>query len=86
MADVAVQPALDAVPTAAPEQWSLGRRLYFRFFFVYWLLFALPEGGAVVAEDAADRDKRDRNFLGDLAQRARLPGDAGKFRSHYCLL
>lgn len=41
--------------------------------------FALPEGRAVVAEDAADRDKRDRTFLGDLAQRARLPGDAGKF-------
>jgi hypothetical protein len=40
VADAAVQP----VPET-PVRWSLGRRLAFRFFCCYWLLYALPERG-----------------------------------------
>jgi hypothetical protein len=47
MADAAVQPIADPVPAAAPEHWSLARRLAFRFFCCYWVIYALPEGGRV---------------------------------------
>jgi len=46
MADAAVQP-IAATEAAAPERWSLARRLVFRFFCCYWLLYVLPEGGRV---------------------------------------
>ena len=45
MADAAaVQPAIE--PLAAPPavRWPLARRLVFRFFFCYWLLYGLPSG------------------------------------------
>jgi uncharacterized membrane protein YphA (DoxX/SURF4 family) len=47
MADVAVQPIHDTAPAPAPERWPLARRLAFRFFCCYWLLYALPESGRV---------------------------------------
>lgn len=47
MADAALQPIQDAAPAALPERWSFARRLAFRFFCCYWLLYALPEGGRV---------------------------------------
>jgi uncharacterized membrane protein YphA (DoxX/SURF4 family) len=47
MADAAVQPVSEEAPSPAPERWSLARRLAFRFFCVYWVLYALPEGGRV---------------------------------------
>lgn len=54
MADAAVQPVQDAVPTPEPERWSLARRLAFRFFCCYWLLYALPESGRVSLVPEAD--------------------------------
>jgi hypothetical protein len=47
MADAAVQPIVDAAPSPTPERWTLARRLAFRFFCCYWMLYALPEGGRV---------------------------------------
>jgi hypothetical protein len=45
MADVALQPLVEAPSTVRP--WSLAHRILFRFICCYWLLYALPEGGRV---------------------------------------
>jgi hypothetical protein len=47
MADVAIQTMAEPEQSAAPVRWPLTRRLVFRFFFCYWILYALPEGGRV---------------------------------------
>jgi uncharacterized membrane protein YphA (DoxX/SURF4 family) len=54
MADVAVQPVQETPPTPAPDRWSLARRLAFRFFCCYWLLYSLPESGRVSLVPEAD--------------------------------
>src|SRR5437899_12785808 len=43
MADVALQPLLEAPAAALP--WSLAHCILFRFICGYWLLYALPESG-----------------------------------------
>jgi uncharacterized membrane protein YphA (DoxX/SURF4 family) len=47
MADVAVQPIAESPQVPDPVRWSLPQKLAFRFFCVYWLLYALPESGRV---------------------------------------
>jgi hypothetical protein len=45
-ADVAVRPIAES-PHPEPVRWTLARKLVFRFFCCYWLLYALPESGRV---------------------------------------
>jgi uncharacterized membrane protein YphA (DoxX/SURF4 family) len=47
MADVAVQPIAESPQVPEPVRWSLPQKLAFRFFSVYWLLYALPESGRI---------------------------------------
>jgi len=49
MADVAVQPIAELPQISEPVRWSLPQKLAFRFFCVYWLLYALPESGRISA-------------------------------------
>jgi hypothetical protein len=45
MADLAVRPELQSLAPARP--WPAALRVAFRFTFVYWLLYALPESGRI---------------------------------------
>jgi hypothetical protein len=47
MADVAVHPIAKSPHVPDPFAWPLAQKLAFRFFFCYWLEYALPESGRV---------------------------------------
>ena len=47
MADVAVRPIMKSPEVPDPFAWPLAQKLAFRFFFCYWLKYALPESGRV---------------------------------------